>query len=94
MGRMKFINNVTYDDDIHRDINLAKLNEENFDSVYGNVHARPELIIYEPSRVKKFIVCYHSDDLIERFFFSETENMYWKFKIEWLTNFNLSAFNR
>jgi len=53
MGRMKFINNVTYDDDIHRDINLAKLNEENFDSVYGNVHARPELIIYEPSRVKK-----------------------------------------
>jgi hypothetical protein len=76
MGRMKFIDNVTYDNHAHRNITLAKLNEENFDSVYGNVHGRPELIIYEPDRIKKFIVCFHANDLIERFLFSETSQLY------------------
>ncbi len=76
MGRIKFIDKATYDDDSHRNITLAALNEEDFDSVYANVHGRPELIIYEPSRVKKFIVCYHSNDLIERFLFSETDKLY------------------
>ena len=51
-----------------RSITLAKLNAENYDSVYvpgimptpeGRV-SRDEFVVYEKSRVKKFIVCYHA----------------------------------
>jgi hypothetical protein len=60
MGRMNIIDGATYANrPQYSGTTLASLNAEGFDSVYGNVHGRPELIIYEPERVKKFIVCYH-----------------------------------
>jgi hypothetical protein len=61
MGRMKKIDRATYieNESSIRGTTLESLNDEGYDSVYGNVHGRPELIIYEPERVKKFIVCYH-----------------------------------
>ena len=61
MGRIKKIDGATYirDQSSIRGTTLESLNAEGYDSVYGNVNGRPELIIYEPERVKKFIVCYH-----------------------------------
>ncbi len=56
MGRMKEI--YQYSDQCSG-ITLESLNALGHDSVYANVNGRPELIIYEPERVKKFIVCYH-----------------------------------
>lgn len=61
MGRMKQIDGAYLDRDQYSGTTLESLNAEGYDSVYGNVHGRPELIIYEPERVKKFIVCYHED---------------------------------
>ena len=60
MGRMKKVSGADYDHpERFNGITLASLNAEGYDSVYGNVHGRPELIIYEPERVKNFILCYH-----------------------------------
>ncbi len=60
MGKMKLIDGATYTNrDQYSGTTLESLKAEGYDSIYGNVHGRPELIIYEPERVKKFIVCYH-----------------------------------
>jgi hypothetical protein len=54
MGRMKIVQQAD------RTITLEKLNAEGYDSVYaqaGGDLSRDEFIVYETSRVKKFIIC-------------------------------------
>ena len=43
-----------------RTLTLKKLNDQGYDSVYADVGvdlSRPEFVIYEPDRVKQWIVC-------------------------------------
>ncbi len=53
MGRIMYTHDLT-----RRDTTLESLNAMGYDSIYAYRDGRPELIIYEPKRIVKFIVCY------------------------------------